>query len=83
MIGLQFPSGPLRILCLGAHPDDVEIGCGGTLLTLAESRDIYSLVVVATGSGIRHEEAIKAPPHFPDFVHCCVQFAKNASRAKT
>jgi LmbE family N-acetylglucosaminyl deacetylase len=25
---------PLRILCLGAHADDIEIGCGGTLLTL-------------------------------------------------
>ena len=23
-----------RILCLGAHCDDIEIGCGGTLLTL-------------------------------------------------
>ena len=25
---------PLRILCLGAHSDDIEIGCGGTLLRL-------------------------------------------------
>lgn len=25
-----------RILCLGAHSDDIEIGCGGTLLTLLE-----------------------------------------------
>jgi LmbE family N-acetylglucosaminyl deacetylase len=24
--------GALRVLCLGAHSDDVEIGCGGTLL---------------------------------------------------
>ena len=23
---------PLRILCLGAHSDDIEIGCGGTIL---------------------------------------------------
>ena len=23
--------GPLRILCLGAHSDDIEIGCGGTI----------------------------------------------------
>jgi LmbE family N-acetylglucosaminyl deacetylase len=27
---------PCRILCLGAHSDDIEIGCGGTLLTLIE-----------------------------------------------
>lgn len=25
---------PLRVLCLGAHCDDIEIGCGGTILTL-------------------------------------------------
>lgn len=27
-------SRPLRILCLGAHCDDIEIGCGGTLMQL-------------------------------------------------
>lgn len=26
---------PLRVLCLGAHSDDIEIGCGGTVLRLA------------------------------------------------
>lgn len=26
------PGRPLRILCLGAHSDDIEIGCGGTIL---------------------------------------------------
>ena len=30
-------SGPLSLLVIGAHPDDIEIGAGGTLLTLAES----------------------------------------------
>src|SRR5437899_2560377 len=28
---------PLRILCLGAHCDDIEIGCGGTILRLLET----------------------------------------------
>jgi LmbE family N-acetylglucosaminyl deacetylase len=32
--GAQTATGPLRILCLGAHSDDIEIGCGGTLLRL-------------------------------------------------
>jgi len=27
---------PLEVLCLGAHSDDIEIGCGGTILRLAE-----------------------------------------------
>ena len=29
---------PLRILCLGAHCDDIEIGCGGTVLRLLAER---------------------------------------------
>jgi LmbE family N-acetylglucosaminyl deacetylase len=28
---------PNKILCLGAHCDDIEIGCGGTILKLLES----------------------------------------------
>jgi LmbE family N-acetylglucosaminyl deacetylase len=28
------PGAPLRLLCLGAHCDDIEIGCGGALLRL-------------------------------------------------
>jgi LmbE family N-acetylglucosaminyl deacetylase len=30
------PSGALRVLCLGCHSDDIEIGCGGTILRLRE-----------------------------------------------
>jgi LmbE family N-acetylglucosaminyl deacetylase len=29
---------PQKILCLGAHCDDIEIGCGGTLLRWLEER---------------------------------------------
>ena len=33
-------SGPKRVLALGAHADDIEIGCGGTILRLvAEHRE--------------------------------------------
>jgi LmbE family N-acetylglucosaminyl deacetylase len=65
MMPLRLKSNELRIVCLGAHPDDVEIGCGGTLLSLAESRRTLSAtVVVATGSGGRYEEAMKAAPRF-------------------
>lgn len=31
--------GKLSILCLGAHSDDIEIGCGGTILRLLEGRE--------------------------------------------
>ena len=41
MIGLSpaAPDAPLRILALGAHADDLEIGCGGTLLRLRQAYD--------------------------------------------
>jgi LmbE family N-acetylglucosaminyl deacetylase len=32
-------SGVTRVLCLGAHSDDIEIGCGGTVLRLIERSD--------------------------------------------
>lgn len=31
------PEHPRTILCLGAHSDDIEIGCGGTLLRLLDA----------------------------------------------
>ncbi len=40
-----------RILCLGAHADDIEIGCGGTLMRiLAQNRavSVYWIVLGAT-----------------------------------
>lgn len=64
MISLRLPSGSLRIACLGAHPDDIEIGCGGTLLALAKSRPVQATVIIATGFGERGEEAVKAAPRF-------------------
>jgi len=32
------------IMAFGAHPDDVEIGCGGTLIKLSDAG--YSVVIV-------------------------------------
>ena len=50
--------GPLTILCLGAHSDDIEIGCGGTLLQLAcgENKPSFHWVVFSAG-GKRGDEA--------------------------
>jgi LmbE family N-acetylglucosaminyl deacetylase len=61
MIGLLpafDPSRPIRLLCIGAHSDDLEVGCGGTLLTWLESpQPVHVTWVVLTGSGDRAAEA--------------------------
>jgi LmbE family N-acetylglucosaminyl deacetylase len=65
MIRLHLPPNELHIVSLGAHADDVEIGCAGTLLRLAQSpREVSATVVVAAGSGERYDEAVKAAPRF-------------------
>lgn len=47
-----------RLLCLGAHSDDIEIGCGGTLLRLIEEyRDLEIKWVVFSAEGARTNEA--------------------------
>ncbi|MEQ1647615.1 MAG: PIG-L deacetylase family protein [Hyphomicrobiaceae bacterium] len=54
-----YPEGrPLRVLALGAHSDDIEIGAGGTILTMLENRpesEINWCVLSATGE--REHEA--------------------------
>ena len=67
MIALAPPPGPVKVLCLGAHPDDVEIGCGGTLLELAARGDSTVSTVVFTATAERRREAEAAGPRFfPD-----------------
>jgi LmbE family N-acetylglucosaminyl deacetylase len=47
-----------RILCLGAHSDDIEIGCGGTILKLtAEHAGLEVMWVVFSAEGVRNAEA--------------------------
>jgi LmbE family N-acetylglucosaminyl deacetylase len=56
---------PFIVLCLGAHSDDIEIGCGGTLLylkrTLPQLRFHW---VVFSAPGLRGREAAKAAELF-------------------
>ena len=39
MLDLNFgkTAGPLKVLCLGAHSNDIEIGCGGLILSLIKT----------------------------------------------
>jgi len=59
MLSLPFAGGlerPLRVLCLGAHADDIEIGCGGTVLGLAAAGAEFTWVVWS-GTAARAAEA--------------------------
>jgi LmbE family N-acetylglucosaminyl deacetylase len=48
----------LKILCLGAHSDDIEIGCGGTILKMLQTRkDLSFCWVVFSGGPERAREA--------------------------
>src|SRR5260370_33394818 len=56
---------PLQILCLGAHSDDFEIGCGGTILHLIESQPAMRVDwVVFSSSTPRRREALRSASLF-------------------
>jgi len=51
-------TGALRLLCVGAHSDDIEIGCGGLILSLASRHPLAEVDwVVFSGPGAREAEA--------------------------
>jgi LmbE family N-acetylglucosaminyl deacetylase len=61
---------PCKILCLGSHCDDIEIGCGGTILQMAEQlpqAEVYWIVF--SSDPVRAREAT-------DSAHCFLERAK-------
>jgi LmbE family N-acetylglucosaminyl deacetylase len=67
MLNLQFglSQKPLSLLCVGAHSDDVEIGCGGTVLRLLEENpEVEVCWVVLAASGQRMAEAEESAEAF-------------------
>ena len=57
----------LRILCVGAHSDDIEIGAGATLLSLADrypGAEIRWVVFAAAGE--RRDEAVNSGRFFTE-----------------
>jgi LmbE family N-acetylglucosaminyl deacetylase len=68
---------PLSILAIGAHPDDIEIGAGGTLLSLAEAQPgLRARYVVLTGTSERHQEARTAASAFLPAADLAVELHK-------
>jgi len=66
------PSRIVEILKLGAHSDDIEIGCGGTILKLIKSaREIEVLWSIASADMVWRLEAQRSAG----------EFVRNARRA--
>ena len=56
---------PLRLLCLGAHSDDIEIGCGGTVLRLlAEHPGSHVTWMALASNAEREREARESATEF-------------------
>jgi len=55
----------MNVLAIGAHPDDIEIGCGGTLIKYVRRGHNVSLLIITKGERggggeTRHAEQVKA-----------------------
>jgi LmbE family N-acetylglucosaminyl deacetylase len=50
-----------KVLCLGGHSDDIEIGCGGTILQwLSSYKDLEIIWVVFSSGGSEREKEARA-----------------------
>ena len=56
---------PLELLLIGAHPDDIEIGCGGTVLRWAREGRMPATWLVLSGDDIRAQEARGSADQIP------------------
>jgi LmbE family N-acetylglucosaminyl deacetylase len=65
-LSLNKKQAPLNILCLGSHCDDIEIGCGGTVLRLIQDYPENIIVhwVVFSSNAERQQEAIRSAEAF-------------------
>ena len=55
----------MKILAIGAHPDDLELGCAGTLIKHAQRGDDVYMMIITDGSAggeadVRSSEQLEA-----------------------
>jgi LmbE family N-acetylglucosaminyl deacetylase len=61
MLDLTFGRAPKSILLIGAHCDDIEIGCGGTVLHLVEKfPEAHFEWIVFSATPVRAKEALRS-----------------------
>ena len=64
MLTLNLPqngASRFKVLCLGCHADDIEIGCGGTILQwLSSYKDVEIVWVVFSSGGSQREKEARA-----------------------
>jgi LmbE family N-acetylglucosaminyl deacetylase len=62
VVHFQLPSAPLfrRVLALGSHSDDIEIGCGATLLAMTRARPEIEVTWVVLGAEGRRDREARA-----------------------
>jgi LmbE family N-acetylglucosaminyl deacetylase len=66
MVRFQFPVAErtTTVLCVGAHSDDIEIGCGGTILRILAERPVVVHWNVLSCTGPRKDEAMLSADSF-------------------
>lgn len=65
MVPVSFVKEGAKILCLGAHSDDIEIGCGGTVLRLLhEYPGLTFHWVIFSAIPVRKQEALNSADLF-------------------
>jgi LmbE family N-acetylglucosaminyl deacetylase len=64
-LSLANTDAPLNVLCVGAHSDDIEIGCGATIRGLLQSgRSVNAYWLVLTATDQRASEARSSASRF-------------------
>ena len=64
----------MNILAIGAHPDDIELGCGGTLLkAVRQGHKVYMYNVTrgsASGDPDMRVQELYIPQNLSESIHC-------------